>query len=159
MCNLIKTISVITLAPTWRENLKSGVGKCWIRKLFFMESEDTSEDLGWPCIWINYQLTLSVPFYRYQLLNLSLSKYFNRSYHWELFQIDQKVDEPWPLTVINHLGEKKKIFLKPGEMLLYESAKMPHGRQFPLIGDYYDNLFVHYRFKNHNFLYDKNDTL
>ena len=61
--------------------------------------------------------------------------------------------------MINHLGEKKKIFLKPGEMLLYESAKMPHGRQFPLNGEFYDNLFVHYRFKNHKFSYDKNDTL
>ena len=37
------------------------------------------------------------------------------------------------------------IYLKPGEMLLYESAKVPHGRQFPLEGDYYDNLFVHFR--------------
>ena len=30
-------------------------------------------------------------------------------------------------------------------MLLYESAKAPHGRQYPLNGDYFDNLFVHYR--------------
>ena len=60
-------------------------------------------------------------------------------------QIDQKVDsdEYWPLLAINHKGEKVKIFLKPGEMLLYESATVPHGRQFPLQGDYFDNLFVH----------------
>ena len=37
------------------------------------------------------------------------------------------------------------MFLKPGEMLLYESAKMPHGRQFPLEGDFYDNLFAHFQ--------------
>lgn len=29
-------------------------------------------------------------------------------------------------------------------MLLYESAKILHGRQFPLDGDFYDNLFVHF---------------
>ena len=30
-------------------------------------------------------------------------------------------------------------------MLMYESAKMPHGRQFPLDGDFYDNLFAHFK--------------
>jgi hypothetical protein len=30
-------------------------------------------------------------------------------------------------------------------MLLYESAKVPHGRQFPLNGDFYDNLFIHFQ--------------
>ena len=67
------------------------------------------------------------------------------------FQIDQKVDEPWPLTVITHEGKREKIFLKPGEMLLYESAKMPHGRQFPFKGEFYDNLFVHFMLKNFKF--------
>ena len=64
-----------------------------------------------------------------------------------LLQIDQKVDEEWPLTVIDHKKDRAKVFLKPGEMLLYESAKMPHGRQFPFNGDYFDNLFVHFRLK------------
>ena len=41
-------------------------------------------------------------------------------------------------------GQKKMIFLKPGEMLLYESAKVPHGRQFPLEGEYYENILVHF---------------
>lgn len=40
--------------------------------------------------------------------------------------------------------KRKKIFLKPGEMLLYESATVPHGRMEPLNGDYFDNLFVHF---------------
>ena len=29
-------------------------------------------------------------------------------------------------------------------MVLYESAKVPHGRQFPLEGEYYDNMLVHF---------------
>ena len=61
-----------------------------------------------------------------------------------LFQIDQKVDEDWPLNIITHEGNSESIILKPGEMLLYESAKLPHGRQKPLRGDFYDNLFVHF---------------
>ena len=60
-------------------------------------------------------------------------------------QIDQKVDEDWPLTLITHQGKKKKIIMKPGDMLLYESAKIPHGRQFPLNGEYFDNMFVHFK--------------
>ena len=61
-----------------------------------------------------------------------------------LFQIDQKVDEEWPLTIIDHKKNRLKVYLKPGDMLLYESCKVPHGRQFPLNGDYYDNLFVRF---------------
>jgi len=64
-----------------------------------------------------------------------------------ILQIDQKVNEEWPLTVIDHKKDRAKVFLKPGEMLLYESAKMPHGRQFPFNGDYFDNLFVHFHLK------------
>lgn len=59
-------------------------------------------------------------------------------------QIDQKVDEEWPLTLIDHKGTKRKIFLLPGEMVLYEGAKIPHGRQFPFKGDYFENIFVHF---------------
>ncbi len=32
-----------------------------------------------------------------------------------------------------------------GEMVLYESAKVPHGRQYPFNGTFFDNIFVHFR--------------
>ena len=54
------------------------------------------------------------------------------------------MDKNWPLLVIDNQGNKRKVFLEPGEMILYESAKMPHGRQIPLEGEFYDNLFVHF---------------
>ena len=60
------------------------------------------------------------------------------------FQIEQKVEKDWPLTLMDNEGQKKIIFLRPGEMLLYESAKVPHGRQFPLEGEYYENILVHF---------------
>ena len=34
--------------------------------------------------------------------------------------------------------------LKPGQMLLYESAKCPHGRSSALKGDWYASLFSHF---------------
>ena len=42
------------------------------------------------------------------------------------------------------MDKVQKITLKPGEMLLYESAAAPHGRPYPLKGEYFDNLFVHF---------------
>ena len=60
-------------------------------------------------------------------------------------QIDQKVDINWPLNLIDLKGKKQKIFLRPGEMLLYESAKVMHGRQEPFDGEYFDNVFVHFQ--------------
>ena len=59
-------------------------------------------------------------------------------------QIDQKVDVEWPLTVIDHNGRKDKVDLKKGEMVVYESAKVMHGRQFHLDGDFFENLFIHF---------------
>ena len=61
-----------------------------------------------------------------------------------LSQVDQKVDEAWPLLLLNHEGKKKKVYLEPGEMLFYESAKVPHGRQIPFQGEYFDNMFAHF---------------
>ena len=54
------------------------------------------------------------------------------------------MDKEWPLNIISNTGERLSIFLKPGEMLLYESARVPHGRQEMLEGEYYDNFFVHF---------------
>ena len=54
------------------------------------------------------------------------------------------MDKQWPLTFIDHQKKKRKIYLKSGEMLLYESAKNWHGRQFPFEGEFFDNVFVHF---------------
>ena len=62
-----------------------------------------------------------------------------------LFQIDQKVDEDWPLTILDQDDNVHLVTLKPGEMVLYESATLPHGRPFPLNGEYFDNFFVHFK--------------
>ena len=48
------------------------------------------------------------------------------------------------MTITDKEDQKKKIALKPREMLLYERAKVPHGIQFPLEGEYYENILVHF---------------
>ena len=71
-----------------------------------------------------------------------------------------KVDEPWPLQILDHDGKHHNIYLKPGEMasllkfyayeqllpfqVWYESASLVHARSKPLNGSAFENLFVHY---------------
>ena len=59
--------------------------------------------------------------------------------------IADDVDEPWPLTIDDASGRRHEVYLEPGQTLLYESAKLPHGRLEPLPGRYYASLFLHYR--------------
>eukprot|EP00041_Stephanoeca_diplocostata_P019475 m.420241 g.420241 ORF g.420241 m.420241 type:complete len:434 (-) comp21315_c0_seq7:689-1990(-) len=64
------------------------------------------------------------------------------------------MDEPWPLEVINHDGVRELITMEPKEMVLYESATLPHGRPFPLKGEKFSNMFVHYQPKGWDFVED-----
>jgi prolyl 4-hydroxylase len=61
-----------------------------------------------------------------------------------ILNIAQDVDEPWILEVIGHNGKAHNLTMQPGEMVLYESHSVIHGRPFPLKGRYYANLFVHF---------------
>ena len=42
------------------------------------------------------------------------------------------------------------IFLQPGDMVLYESHSVLHGRPFPLKGRYYSNIFIHFEPVGHS---------
>lgn len=56
------------------------------------------------------------------------------------------VTEPWMLEVIGHDGIAHNLTSKPGEIILYESASVIHGRPYPLKGEgaQYGSLFVHF---------------
>jgi prolyl 4-hydroxylase len=45
---------------------------------------------------------------------------------------DEVVDQDWPLEVIGRNGVAVNVTLQPGEMLLYESASIIHGRPYAL---------------------------
>ena len=60
----------------------------------------------------------------------------------EAINVAQDIDEPWPLEVIGHDGRAQNITMEPGDMVLYESHSVIHGRPFPLKGRYFANLFV-----------------
>lgn len=58
--------------------------------------------------------------------------------------VDSALDEPWPLSLVDAENQRLQIDLEPGEFLFYEGARLAHGRPYPLRGDYYAAMFVHY---------------
>jgi hypothetical protein len=59
--------------------------------------------------------------------------------------VNRETDEPWPLCVEDLSGRRHHIILEPGEMLFYEGALLRHGRPYPLAGDSYAGIYLHYR--------------
>lgn len=62
-----------------------------------------------------------------------------------IINVDQGIDEVWPLIILDHDDNEHTVLMEPGDMLLYESAKLLHGRPDPFKGTHYDNIFVHYK--------------
>lgn len=66
-----------------------------------------------------------------------------------IINVDQDVDEPWPLEVYGHDGRAYNVTMEPGDMVLYESHSVIHGRPYPLKGRYMANIFVHFEPTGH----------
>jgi hypothetical protein len=67
--------------------------------------------------------------------------------------VDKKCEEDWPLDIKDHKGNWHKVYANIGQMILYESAKCEHGRVTPFKGEYFRNMFVHYRLNDWEFKY------
>ena len=61
-----------------------------------------------------------------------------------IVNVAQDVDEPWPLEVYDRQGNAVNITMEPGDMVLYESHSLIHGRPFPLKGRFFANIFIHF---------------
>ena len=61
-----------------------------------------------------------------------------------IINVAQDVKEDWPLEVIGHDGKAYNITMELGDMILYESHSVIHGRPFPLNGQFYANVFCHF---------------
>ncbi len=62
-----------------------------------------------------------------------------------IINVDQEVEKEWPLLILDHDDNEHSVLMEAGDMLLYESAKLLHGRPEPFVGSHYDNIFIHYR--------------
>ena len=58
--------------------------------------------------------------------------------------VDHALDAPWPLTIVDLDGRVGQIDMEPGELVFYEGTRLAHGRPYPLNGDFYAGIFVHY---------------
>lgn len=67
-----------------------------------------------------------------------------------ILNVDQDVDEPWPIEVYAHDGKAYNVTMEPGDMVLYESHSVLHGRPFPLKGRFYANIFIHFEPTGHS---------
>lgn len=57
-----------------------------------------------------------------------------------IINVDQDVNSPWPVEVYSHAGEAYNVTMAPGDMVLYESSTVLHGRPTPLDGRHYVNI-------------------
>jgi len=72
-----------------------------------------------------------------------------------IINVAQDVDEPWPIEVYGHDGKATNVTMEPGDMVLYESHSVLHGRPFPLKGRYYANIFVHFEPNGHTLRHEQ----
>jgi len=61
-----------------------------------------------------------------------------------VINVAQDVDEEWVMELWGHDGKAYNISMEVGDMLMYESHSVIHGRPWPLKGRYFANLFVHF---------------
>ena len=55
----------------------------------------------------------------------------------------------WPLWMVDFQGQLVELTMVPGDMVIFESSKVIHGRPLALHGDYYINTFFYYKPKNY----------
>lgn len=63
-----------------------------------------------------------------------------------VIQVGARADVGWPLEVIHpHKTGLTEVYLQPGEMVLYEGARVVHGRPMRFQGEEFGNIFSHFK--------------
>jgi len=61
-----------------------------------------------------------------------------------IINVDQDVNEDWPLVIDDNYYRTHHVILKPGEVVFYESARLKHGRPIAFNGKSFANIFCHF---------------
>ena len=61
----------------------------------------------------------------------------------------------WPLVIYDNHCNKREVYLKPGQFILYESATCEHGRPDRFQGNRFVNVFLHFRPNNWEYMLQK----
>lgn len=72
-----------------------------------------------------------------------------------IINVAQDVDEEWPIEVYAHDGKAYNVTMQPGDMVLYESHSVIHGRPFPLKGRFFSNVFIHFEPTGHTLRHEE----
>jgi len=64
-----------------------------------------------------------------------------------IVHVEDQSNHDWPLDFIDHEAMHHRVLFKPGTMLFYESL-CPHGRASEFDGNFYRNMYFHWRPKN-----------
>lgn len=63
-----------------------------------------------------------------------------------IINVDQGgMRNPWPLEIYDLADRLHEVYMEPGDIVYYESARCLHGRQQAMEGEFFVNLFSHYR--------------
>ncbi len=62
-----------------------------------------------------------------------------------IINVNQEVNEDWPLVIEDNYYRQHHVVLKPGEMVFYEGARLKHGRPIALQGKSFANIFCHFK--------------
>ncbi len=62
-----------------------------------------------------------------------------------IINIDQDVNEDWPLYIEDNYYRQNKVIMKPGDIVYYEGGRLLHGRPEPLDGKLFANIFCHFK--------------
>lgn len=62
-----------------------------------------------------------------------------------IINVDQDVNTDWPLVIDDNYYRRHHLLLKPGEVVFYEGARLMHGRPIAFDGQFFANIFCHFR--------------
>jgi prolyl 4-hydroxylase len=62
-----------------------------------------------------------------------------------IIHLDDKSKTPWPLYIEDHNFRSHEILMEYGDIVFYESTTCLHGRPSTFDGDYYRNMYIHFK--------------
>lgn len=51
----------------------------------------------------------------------------------------------WPVEMVAEDGDCYEVYMQPGQMVLYEGARLKHGRPMRFRGESFGNIFIHFK--------------
>ena len=113
-----------------------------VRKKVFEEMQPLME--AWCNCKVHHSMTYGVRVYRRDSVLINHVDRKDTHIASVVIQVEQQVDEGWPLEIKLNKTHRVEVYLQPGEMVLYEGAAYQHGRPMRFNGSSFSNIFSHF---------------